>query len=249
MNPLKQGMTGAAVKRWQFFLIGQGFPVKADGDFGPKTHAATIAFQTAHGLLKDGIVGGTTYEKAISLGFPDPNWPYKPSFAPLSSNAARASVFGKFSYQSAPTTDNPEAIRILGDWEAKNILRVEIPQLIGISGAPADGKIRFHKLGAEQLQALWQAWEDAGLLNRVKTWEGSFVPRFVRGSRTTLSNHAFGSAFDINYSWNKLGATPARLGEPGCVRELVALANQHGFYWGGHFTRLDGMHFEVAKLL
>jgi hypothetical protein len=30
---------------------------------------------------------------------------------------------------------------------------------------------------------------------------------------------------------------------------LVGIANDNGFYWGGHFTRLDGMHFEIAKLL
>jgi D-alanyl-D-alanine carboxypeptidase len=29
------------------------------------------------------------------------------------------------------------------------------------------------------------------------------------------------------------------------VRELVEIAYQHGFYWGGHFSPLDGMHFEV----
>ncbi len=45
---------------------------------------------------------------------------------------------------------------------------------------------------------------------------------------------------------SKLGHEPARVGEHGCVREMVALAHEHGFYWGGHFARLDGMHFEVA---
>jgi Putative peptidoglycan binding domain/D-alanyl-D-alanine carboxypeptidase len=30
---------------------------------------------------------------------------------------------------------------------------------------------------------------------------------------------------------------------------LVGIANDHGFYWGGHYSkRLDGMHFEVAQL-
>ena len=57
------------------------------------------------------------------------------------------------------------------------------------------------------------------------------------------------TAFDINYAWNRLGALPALRGEKGSVRELVAIAHQHGFYWGGHFSRRDGMHFEVARVL
>ena len=36
--------------------------------------------------------------------------------------------------------------------------------------------------------------------------------------------------------------------DKGCVRELVPIAHDHGFYWGGHFTRQDGMHFELARL-
>jgi hypothetical protein len=33
------------------------------------------------------------------------------------------------------------------------------------------------------------------------------------------------------------------------VRELVAPANEHGSFSGGHFnTRRDGMHFEIARL-
>ena len=36
---------------------------KPDGNFGPVTQAAVIAFQTAHGLNPDGIVGATTAQE------------------------------------------------------------------------------------------------------------------------------------------------------------------------------------------
>jgi hypothetical protein len=74
---------------------------------------------------------------------------------------------------------------------------------------------------------------------------------FVRGlaHRQVLSNHAFGTAFDINYAWNKLGAEPAVESMKGSVYPLIPLAHKHGFYWGGHFSRKDGMHFEIAKVI
>jgi hypothetical protein len=81
------------------------------------------------------------------------------------------------------------------------------------------------------------------------TFDGAFAPRFIRCNNTSLSNHAFGTAFDINADENPLGAQPALPADKGCVFELVPIAHQFGFYWGGHFSRRDGMHFEVAKVL
>jgi D-alanyl-D-alanine carboxypeptidase len=73
---------------------------------------------------------------------------------------------------------------------------------------------------------------------------------FIRGRPGELSNHAFGAAFDINFPWNPLGEVPALVGQRGCVRELVPIANRFGFFWGGHFhNRLDGNHFEVAQVM
>jgi hypothetical protein len=109
--------------------------------------------------------------------------------------------------------------------------------------------MRLNKRVAKQMLALWDAWDKAGLLPMILSYEGAYVPRLIRGSTTSLSNHAYGSAFDINYHWNQLGATPAKAGAKGSVRELVPLAHKHGFYWGGNFARLDGMHFEVCKIL
>jgi peptidoglycan hydrolase-like protein with peptidoglycan-binding domain len=267
MRVLQQGLQGSDVRKWQLFLIGQKLnAAPADGDFGPRTHRATLEFQTRHGLVSDGIVGLKTLGAAMKLGFEaislgpskpapqqnphagDPNWPPRPSFEPLLTNTQRSNLWGTFRFEPAPIEGNRENIRILGSWESDNIVRVEIPQLRGISGAPASTSIRFHKRAADQVRDLWRAWEKAGLLDLVLTWDGSFTPRFVRGSTSVLSNHSFGTAFDINAAWNALGSRPPLVEQRGSVRELVQIANKYGFFWGGHFRdRADGMHFEVAR--
>lgn len=54
---LKRGDTGPSVKDLQFYL-----KIRGDGDFGPKTEAAVMAFQKAKGLKVDGIVGPATWK-------------------------------------------------------------------------------------------------------------------------------------------------------------------------------------------
>jgi hypothetical protein len=175
------------------------------------------------------------------------NFPPRPNFAPLITNSQREAVFGHYDYISAPEPGNPEAIRIFGTWQKDNILNVPIPQLRKALGANAPQTMQFHRLAASQLQGMWADWEKAKLIDRILIYDGSFVPRFVRGSRTILSNHAFGSAFDINARYNRLGQRPSLVGEKGSVRELIPIANEWGFWWGGHYSqRLDGMHIEVA---
>ena len=170
-------------------------------------------------------------------------------FPPLVGDDARAAVFGRFAYVPAPTSGNPEAIRITDGWDQRNIVPVEVPQLVGAAGTGPKGAVLFHRRAAAQLKAMFSAWDDAGLLRYLLSFDGAWVPRFIRGSRTTLSNHAYGSAIDLNARWNPLGATPADWDEKGTLKPLVEIAHAHGFYWGGHFTRQDGMHFELAKLL
>jgi len=58
---LRFGERGDLVADLQKQLRKNGYPLKADGDFGPVTKAAVIGFQEAHGLLVDGIVGPATF--------------------------------------------------------------------------------------------------------------------------------------------------------------------------------------------
>lgn len=177
---------------------------------------------------------------AASAAPPRPDFPARPD------DAAKNELFGQFDYRPDPQPDNVEHIRILGDWTQRNIVEVVLP------GPPRLDPIRteFHRLAAPQLIALWEEWRAAGLLDRILTFDGAFNPRFQRGSTTRLSNHAWGTAFDINAAQNPLDREPARAGRKGCVWELVPAAHRHGFFWGGHFrSRKDGMHFEVARIM
>jgi D-alanyl-D-alanine carboxypeptidase len=202
-------------------------------------------------------VGNETFGKAGMLGFElvdqtgaTPGFPPRPDFAPLTSNAERQALFGPLRFRPAPTASNPEAIAITNNWDRDNLVKVAIPELAGIKGAPASASVFVHKKAAAPLQAMWKAFGQQGLLDRILVWDGAYNPRFIRGgaAKQILSNHAFATAFDINARFNALGAEPAGPTQPGCLYELVPIANQFGFFWGGHFSRRDGMHFELARL-
>lgn len=255
-KPIRRGDKGPTVRAIQNFLRDSPFchfDIISDGVFGDYTDEAVRQYQREHKLKDDGVIGNATMAIMLGEGLMlfdiSDTLPTKPgTITPLVSNAERAKIFGSFKYVSAPTKGNPENIEILGDWEDRNIKMVVVPQLIKL-GISTTGRVRVHEKAVTPLLKLWQAWEDQGVLRQVLTYEGAFVPRFIRGSRTTLSNHSFGSAFDINAAWNGLGKVPAKQGKEGCLLDLVPIANSLGWYWGGHFSRADGMHFELSREL
>ena len=250
-------------QQWENFLAGSGYvPGEVNGEFDDFTHEATKIFQRDNSLGKDGVVGRMTWGKAISIGFGltkdemedsyeyDEEWPPPPAKLSPLYGRGREKIFGHIEHKSNSTKVAPEGIRITNSWQKDNLVTVEIPQLKGVDGAPKNGKVFCHRLIERQLVALFQAWDDQGMMRLVLGWAGSWVPRYVRGSRITLSNHAYGTAFDINVPWNMMGRTPAVAKKKGSVRRLVETANVHGFYWGGHYpNRPDGMHFEAAKII
>ena len=58
---LKKGADGKAVRRLQKALAAAGHACAVDGDFGTGTQKAVKAFQAAHGLPADGVVGAATW--------------------------------------------------------------------------------------------------------------------------------------------------------------------------------------------
>lgn len=181
---------------------------------------------------------------------PPPEPAPRKKLKPLS-HVQRCSMFGTFAFKYIPTKDAPERIEIAREWIASNIVVLPLPHLAMINGG-APVKARVHRLAAPRWLELFDAWRAAKLLSKVLTYNGAWVARFKRGKGggdlSDLSNHSWGTAMDINAQWNRLGKQPAALGKVGSVLEMIVIANELGFAWGGDFTNPDGMHFECVRL-
>ena len=75
---LRRGMTGEDVEALQSDLIALNYSCGkwgADGEFGPATESALLAFQHDHGLVEDGIAGPKTYAALNALLIEDGDMP------------------------------------------------------------------------------------------------------------------------------------------------------------------------------
>ena len=69
MRLYHSGDRGEPVRDIQRRLTSLGFPVEADGTYGPKTAAAVAQFQESRGLPADRIVGPETWSALVEAGF------------------------------------------------------------------------------------------------------------------------------------------------------------------------------------
>jgi hypothetical protein len=74
--------------------------------------------------------------------------------------------------------------------------------------------------------------------------------RKIRGSTTTYSNHASGTAIDLNATRHPLGTTAAKSFSTKQIAAIHARLKRYSgvIRWGGDYTgRKDPMHFEINK--
>lgn len=129
-------------------------------------------------------------------------------------------------------------------WVAENLVDVVLPEMKGVAGFPASGRIKFHRKAADALKAAIAEIAERGLLPRIESFNGAFVPKTLPGG--VYSAHAFGIALDLNVATNPFGGLGAPAGAKGSLMELVPIFEKHGFYWGGHFAQPDPNHFQFG---
>lgn len=82
---------------------------------------------------------------------------------------------------------------------------------------------------------------DRGFVDELKTWDGCFCIRMMRGINA-MSLHSWGICIDVNAFENGLGVEPKL--SPGFVQCFT----DAGFEWGGTWKRKDGMHFQLKTI-
>jgi hypothetical protein len=104
-------------------------------------------------------------------------------------------------------------------------------------------------LGAamNSLQTVWREIQvKEPVLSYVVQSSGSLCYRSNRPSGTSLSNHSWGTAIDVNYGG---GAPETYRGNHNASMYLYRLwrfMHAAGWYWGGGFSNQDNMHFEAS---
>jgi Skp family chaperone for outer membrane proteins len=109
-------------------------------------------------------------------------------------------------------------------------------------------RVTLIRPAGESLQRIFQRLreESPDLYSSVGT-AGGLCVRLLRGSRSTISNHSWGTSIDITID-GKLDS----IGQDTVSRGTAALARyfiDEGWYWGAGYGRMDAMSFEVSAQL
>ncbi len=125
---------------------------------------------------------------------------------------------------------------------------VQTAQVVG-SLSDAIGVFTYRPIGGGRIapDPAWVRTHEivtAGLSHEIKReqYAGCYYPRFIAGT-TSLSNHSFGTALDLNVPGNLRGT----VGE--MDRVVVSIFKKWGFAWGGDWRYTDPMHFEMARIV
>ncbi len=236
---LRKGMQNGDVRRLQERLRELGYdPGPSDGLFGPRTEGAVLSFQADKGLAVDGVVGQETWGTLFQAPMPQ-------AVSALDAPPAYGrcfDVFGDF--------------RVAG-WREQNLVRCDLSELadelrhlyIGWL-TPEDRALEHknwfgftcHRLAAPRFQAAFRRLVHRGLAGELKTYDGCFNVRYMRGAGQ-WSTHSWGIAIDLDARWNRFGQHNFAMKE-----EVARCFEEEGFVWGGRWNRPDAMHFQFCTV-
>lgn len=119
----------------------------------------------------------------------------------------------------------------------------DFPWLIHVintaTGKPLE-RVMINTQFKNKLITAFKNLEKAGLHTEIKTWDGCYNQRSVRG-RNSTSLHAWAMAVDLNAATEKLAQEHTHWSA-----RFLAIMKAAGLHWGGDWTnRKDSMHFAL----
>lgn len=213
-----------------------------DGSNGPLTRAAVTAFQTAHGLIADGIPGPVTQSLLFPVA-PDPALgrdvdPHEAEPAHLPPIWPR----------------QPDVERVFGA-PGQNQVRLQLPFTMWLDWEEATsiGSFLLHEKVHDSARRCFERIADAYDAERraalgLDRFGGCSVIRDMRGG-SRLSMHAWGIAIDFNPARNALrwGRDRAHLARAGCDT-FWKIWEGEGWLSLGRTRNFDWMHVQAARL-
>lgn len=232
------------MKAWneiQTRLMTLGFdPGGIDGKFGPRTKSAVRAFQRAHGLVDDGIVGPKTLSELFPEPMPerdtDPIFS-KPLLGPSRQWPRQKDVEAYF---GAPGSNQvmfscPYPMRLA--WSLKTqVMRFSCNRKVENALDNIFSEVLTH-YGMDRIKQL-----------RLDLFGGCLNVRKMRGG-SRWSMHAYGIAVDIDPAHNQLRWGKDKAAMAG--REYDAywqIVEKYGGVSLGRTRNYDWMHFQFARL-
>lgn len=114
-----------------------------------------------------------------------------------------------------------------------------IAQVKGLDGNPCK-RIYMNKDMVKPFLDALDRLVTTGRSVELKTFDGCWNIRLVRGSKDAQSAHSYGLAVDLNAPENPLGGPVA------FSKEFIQCFIDAGFDAGANFGRVDGQHFSYA---
>lgn len=114
---------------------------------------------------------------------------------------------------------------------------------VGRTQAPFK-RVYINKDFKQKLNIAFANLTDSSLYTEIKTFDGCFVERKVRG-RNAISLHSWAMAIDFNSETEKLYQKKNGFYYSNFSKEFVKCFTDAGVFWGGNWNRFDPMHFAL----
>lgn len=247
MKTIKRGSRGDDVRRWQAFLLMNGYRIGlADGNFGSSTDRATREFQKKNNIKADGIVGNATW-KFLPKNF----IPILPAI-PVTKDRQREEV-KIVKVNNGWPKQNYAAMTAFygGPGENQTQLVLPYPMVLAWDTGTVVKKITCNKKCTESLHNIFEktlkvyGLEDIKKL-KLNLFGGCLNVRKMRGG-SSWSIHSWGAAVDLDPNNNQLkwGRDRATFAKKE-YNDFWKIVESEGWVSLGKAKNYDWMHFQAA---